>query len=76
MLVIGVVANPNTVSQKIGSFEWLPINLYINGDTFYYVIYGLLGRAPDDGPTKKAPYCDKRRGFRTGGLGDFTWHLA
>jgi surface polysaccharide O-acyltransferase-like enzyme len=45
MLVIGVVANPNTVSQKIGGFEWLPINLYINGDTFYYVIYGLLGRA-------------------------------
>lgn len=45
MLVIGVVANPNTVSQKIGGFEWLPVNLYINGDTFYYVIYGLLGRA-------------------------------
>ncbi|MGY6027299.1 acyltransferase [Phytobacter sp. AG2a] len=45
MLVIGVIANPNTVSQKIGGFEWLPINLYINGDTFYYVMYGLLGRA-------------------------------
>lgn len=45
MVVIGLLANPNTVSQKIGGFEWLPINLYINGDTFYYVIYGLLGRA-------------------------------
>ena len=45
MVVIGVVANPNTVSQKIGAFEWLPINLYINGDTFYYVLYGMLGRA-------------------------------
>ncbi len=45
MVVVGVVANPNTVSQKIGSFEWLPINLYINGDTFYYVLYGMLGRA-------------------------------
>jgi hypothetical protein len=45
MVVIGIVANPNTVAQKIGHFEWLPINLYINGDTFYYVLYGMLGRA-------------------------------
>ena len=37
MVVIGIVANPNTVSQKIDGFEWLPVNLYINGDTFYYV---------------------------------------
>ena len=45
MVGIGVVANPNTVSQKIDGFEWLPVNLYINGDTFYYVLYGMLGRA-------------------------------
>lgn len=45
MVVIGVIANPNTVSQKIGGFEWLPINLYISGDTFYYILYGMLGRA-------------------------------
>ena len=45
MVVIGVIANPNMVTQKIGHFEWLPINLYINGDTFYYVLYGMLGRA-------------------------------
>ena len=45
MVVIGVIANPNTVSQKIGGFEWLPINLYISGDTFYYIVYGMLGRA-------------------------------
>jgi len=44
-IVIGIVANPNTVSVKTGGVEWLPINLYINGDTFYYVLYGLLGRA-------------------------------
>lgn len=31
--------------QKIDGFEWLPINLYINGDTFYYILYGMLGRA-------------------------------
>ncbi|EFN6913185.1 acyltransferase [Escherichia coli O10] len=45
MVVIGIIANPNTVPQKIDSFEWLPINLYINGDTFYYILYGMLGRA-------------------------------
>ena len=36
MVVIGLIANPNTVSQKIDGFEWLPVNLYING---------MLGRA-------------------------------
>ncbi|HBL4691370.1 acyltransferase [Citrobacter sedlakii] len=45
MVVTGIVANPNTVPQKIGGVEWLPINLYINGDTFYYILYGMLGRA-------------------------------
>lgn len=45
MLVIGLIANPNMVSIKAGGIEWLPINLYINGDTFYYVLYGILGRA-------------------------------
>ncbi|XTZ38232.1 acyltransferase [Salmonella enterica] len=45
IVVIGIVANPNTVSQKIDGVEWLPVNLYINGDTFYYVLYGILGRA-------------------------------
>lgn len=45
MAVIGIIANPNTVPQKIGGVEWLPINLYINGDTFYYILYGMLGRA-------------------------------
>ncbi|EHQ8140595.1 acyltransferase [Escherichia albertii] len=45
MVVIGIIANPNTVPQKIGGVEWLPINLYINGDAFYYILYGMLGRA-------------------------------
>ena len=45
MVVIGIIANPNTVPQKIDGFEWLPINIYINGDTFYYILYGMLGRA-------------------------------
>ncbi|MCS5945539.1 hypothetical protein LNP25_06870 [Klebsiella variicola subsp. variicola] len=33
------------VSVKAAGIEWLPVNLYINGDTFYYVLYGVLGRA-------------------------------
>lgn len=45
LLVAGVFANPNTVSQNFRGMKWLPVNLYINGDTFYYVLYGLLGRA-------------------------------
>lgn len=45
MVVIGVVANPNLVTLKSDGVEWLPINLYINGDTFYYVLYAILGRA-------------------------------
>ncbi|WP_308561703.1 acyltransferase [uncultured Klebsiella sp.] len=45
MLVTGIIANPNMVAVKAGGITWLPINLYINGDTFYYVLYGVLGRA-------------------------------
>ncbi len=45
MLVIGIIANPNMVTVKAEGIEWLPVNLYINGDTFYYVMYGVLGRA-------------------------------
>lgn len=54
-VVLGVVANPNTVAQKVGSVEWLPVNLYIDGDTFYYVLYGLLGRALGMMDTDKKP---------------------
>lgn len=45
MVMLGILANPNTVPLKAGGVEWLPVNLYIAGDTFYYVLYGLLGRA-------------------------------
>ena len=45
MVLLGVIANPNTVPQVIHDVKWLPVNLYIRGDTFYYVLYGLLGRA-------------------------------
>jgi Uncharacterized protein conserved in bacteria len=55
MVVLGIVANPNTVPVKTGGFEWLPVNLYIDGDTFYYVLYGLLGRALGMMNTDKKP---------------------
>lgn len=45
MIVLGIIANPNTVPLKTHGVEWLPVNLYIDGDAFYYVLYGLLGRA-------------------------------
>lgn len=45
MVVLGIVANPNMPPLKADGATWLPVNLYINGDTFYYVLYGLLGRA-------------------------------
>ncbi|WP_312243040.1 acyltransferase [Pantoea sp.] len=45
VLVLAVLANPNTVSQSFGPFHWLPVNLYVSGDSFYYVLYALLGRA-------------------------------
>ena len=45
MAILGILANPNMVGVKAAGIEWLPVNLYINGDTFYYVLYGVLGRA-------------------------------
>ncbi|PIJ50701.1 acetyltransferase [Erwinia sp. OLTSP20] len=47
-LILGVAANPNTVSVSLGPVQWLPLNLYIGGDTFYYLLYALLGRALGD----------------------------
>lgn len=55
LIVLGIMANPNTVAQKAGGVEWLPVNLYIDGDTFYYVLYGLLGRALGMMETDKKP---------------------
>ncbi|MCX8958393.1 acyltransferase [Erwinia psidii] len=44
-LFLAVLANPNTVDQSVGSFHWLPLNLWLSGDSFYYVLYALFGRA-------------------------------
>ncbi|WP_343463752.1 acyltransferase [Pantoea sp.] len=45
VLVLAVLANPNTVPQSLGPFRWLPVNLYLSGDSIYYLLYALLGRA-------------------------------
>ncbi|KYE78530.1 acetyltransferase, partial [Salmonella enterica subsp. enterica serovar Typhimurium] len=45
---------PNTVPQKIGGVEWLPINLYISGATIYYILCGILGRAIGMKETQKS----------------------
>jgi surface polysaccharide O-acyltransferase-like enzyme len=45
VIVLAVLANPNTVSQSLGPFHWLPVNLYVSGDSIYYLLYALLGRA-------------------------------
>ena len=39
------LVSPLIQVKNVDGFEWLPINLYINGDTFYYILYGMLGRA-------------------------------
>ncbi|QQK70500.1 acyltransferase [Pectobacterium versatile] len=45
IILLAVVANPNTGRVEFEGFKLLPVNLYIYGDTFYYVLYAALGRA-------------------------------
>lgn len=45
ILLLAVVANPQTSKFSLDDFRLLPANLYIYGDTFYYLLYALLGRA-------------------------------
>ncbi|ATA19826.1 surface polysaccharide O-acyltransferase-like enzyme [Gibbsiella quercinecans] len=45
LAVLAVIANPNTPALNAGHASLLPVNLYINGDTFYYLLYALAGRA-------------------------------
>ncbi|MFZ4832331.1 acyltransferase [Rouxiella sp. Mn2063] len=44
-IVVGVLANPQLPKLNWQGVPLLPLNLYISGDTFYYVLYALLGRA-------------------------------
>ncbi|ANI30580.1 acetyltransferase [Yersinia entomophaga] len=45
ILLLAVVANPYTGKFSLDGFHLLPVNLYISGDTFYYLLYAMLGRA-------------------------------
>ena len=58
-LIIAVIANPNTVDQSIGQMHWLPINLYISGDTLFYLLYAMLGRAIGTMTISASGYCGK-----------------
>ncbi|MBJ7223373.1 MULTISPECIES: acyltransferase [unclassified Brenneria] len=43
--LLAIIANPNTGRVEFAGFRLLPVNLYIYGDTFYYLLYAMLGRA-------------------------------
>lgn len=45
VLLLAVVANPNMPELTVGRGQILPVNLYIAGDTFYYLLYAIVGRA-------------------------------
>ncbi len=44
-VLLGVLANPQLPALELQGFHLLPLNLYISGDAFYYLLYALLGRA-------------------------------
>ncbi|MCL2893611.1 acyltransferase [Brenneria tiliae] len=45
IVVLAAIANPNTGSVEFAGVKLLPVNLYIYGDTFYYLLYAVVGRA-------------------------------
>lgn len=45
LLILAVLANPNGDKFAVDGVYLLPVNLYIAGDTFYYLLYALAGRA-------------------------------
>ncbi|MBU9817410.1 acyltransferase [Rahnella sp. C60] len=53
-MLFGVLANPQLPAVTWHKIHLLPLDLYISGDTFYYVLYALLGRAISQLRTEKA----------------------
>ncbi|MFI8416057.1 acyltransferase [Serratia sp. NPDC078593] len=45
LVILALIANPGTPSLTVETVHLLPVNLYIVGDTFYYILYALAGRA-------------------------------
>lgn len=44
-IILGVLANPQLPVLNWLGVPVLPLDLYIGGDTFYYLLYALMGRA-------------------------------
>ena len=44
-ILLGVLANPQLPVWRWHGVPILPLNLYIGGNTFYYLLYALMGRA-------------------------------
>ncbi len=44
-VVLGILVNPQMAQISWHQFHLIPVNLFVAGDTFYYVLYALLGRA-------------------------------
>ncbi|QTF06572.1 acyltransferase [Brenneria izadpanahii] len=45
IVLLAVIANPNMSQVEFAGVKLLPVNLYIYGDTFYYLLYAVVGRA-------------------------------
>lgn len=45
IVILAIVANPDTSKLMVDNVQLLPVNLYLAGDTFYYLLYALAGRA-------------------------------
>lgn len=43
--LLGVLANPQLPVVEWGNIHFLPLNLYLTGNAFYYLLYALMGRA-------------------------------
>ena len=52
-ILLGVLANPQLPALTWQKIHLLPLDLYIGGDTFYYVLYALMGRAISQLDTRK-----------------------
>jgi surface polysaccharide O-acyltransferase-like enzyme len=53
LVILAVIANPNTNKLNYDNIHLLPVDLYIYGDTFYYLLYALAGRAIGTMETQK-----------------------
>ncbi|CAJ0999756.1 O-acetyltransferase WecH [Sodalis praecaptivus] len=45
ILLAAVLANPHSPALHLAGVKFAPINLFINGDMIYYLLYAILGRA-------------------------------